>query len=789
MKKMDEQTQAILDFPKIIGALEDLCLSEEGRDLLGRQEFFLERGALDRHMIRVCEFRMLLEGGEGIPAFDFPPLFFLKRIALEGTVLEGAELAGLGRFIRSSASMAEFLRRKPENRDDYTGVLRGEAEILPDLKGLAEEISSHLDSSGEVLENHPALRPIRRAIDQINKDINTLAYSFLREDRDIWQADVPTLRDGRMVLPLKADFRGSVKGIVHEVSGRGATLFIEPLEIVEKNNRLALEENRLRMEIHRILRELTAAVRGRLDECRRMWEQIAYLDTLYARARYAQRHECSRPQIQGRGFRLLQAVHPGLGQMAVPIDIELPEDANQLIITGPNTGGKTVSLKTVGLFVLMHQFGMEIPVRQGSALALMSGVYADVGDGQSIENSLSTFSGHMKRLSFIMEKSDDQSLVLLDELGGGTDPHEGAAMAMAILDWFGPRNTMMVVTTHLGVMKNYGYTRGGCLNASVSFDEVSLRPTYHILQGIPGGSHALEIAAATGVDGDLVKTAASYLAGEESDVAAMIEELRKTQDRLGKAEANLEKARRGVEEERRQVELKALRLRQREREIREGQYGELRHYVRESRRALENLVADLKTGSVTKEKTRRVKTFISGLTHTEETAQAALEEDRTAPEPMAVPEGFVFREGMEILFGPLKRPGILVRRDKKERWLVMVGNLKMSLSEGELVPAKPEPPKVSVVHPAGGSQSAVLELDLRGMRLEEALRALDRQINDALMAGLSRFSIIHGLGEGVLQRGVHDCLQGCAAVEKFEFAHLENGGHGKTEITLSKEPK
>lgn len=701
---MDKQTQEILDFPKIVSALSGLCLSEEGRALLESQGFFFEKEPLSLHMNRVGEFRMLFESGEGTPAFDFPPIGFLEKAALEGTVLEGRELADLGRYIRSSSAMAGLLRREPENRDDYTGILKEQAELLPELKGLEKLIFSNLDGSGEVLENHPALKPIRQAIERIHKDINTLAYSFLHKNREIWQADLPTQRDGRTVLPLKANYRGKVKGIVHEVSGRGATLFIEPMEIVEKNNQLAMEENRLRMEIQRILRELTAAVRERIDECRRMRDQIAYLDTLYVRARYACLNKCSRPVIQDRGFRLLQAVHPGLGATAVPINIELPSDTNQLIITGPNTGGKTVSLKTVGLFVMMHQFGMEIPVQEGSSLALMSGVYADIGDDQSIEESLSTFSGHMRRLSFIMDQSDRQSLVLLDELGGGTDPHEGAALAMAILDWFGARNTMVVVTSHLGVMKNYGYTRKGSLNASVTFDEETLRPTYHILQGIPGESHALEIAAANGMDRRLIKAAEGYLQGEESDIGEMIKQLQENQAKLRETEAELGRTRQRMEEERRRVDLKALRLRQKELEIRDGQYGELRHYVRESRKALENLVADLKTGSVTKEKTRRVKEFISELTWKEEEAEEALDQERaviieeTREEPVPLPEGVAFEEGMEVLVGPHKKPGLLVRRDKKDRWLVAVGTLKMTLSEKELVPVKKTAPKVSVTH-------------------------------------------------------------------------------------------
>ncbi len=355
-------------------------------------------------------------------------------------------------------------------------------------------------------------------------------------NRAYWQTTTPTQRDGRVVLPLKTQYKGRVQGIVHEMSSSGSTLFIEPLEVVEKNNAIVQEENLYRLEVRRILRELTAEVSRRASELDGFVGQVSALDTWLARARYAVLHDCRRADPHPDTVTLATARHPLLGSGVVPVSITVGGEQRVLIITGPNTGGKTVSLKTVGLLALMNQFGMEIPAGDGSALPLFHSIFADIGDEQSIQQSLSTFSGHVKNLSAIVQRAGARSLVLLDELGAGTDPQEGVALAMALLDHFMARGCIVMATTHHGILKNYGATRPGAQNASMGFDRDTLAPTYRILMGVPGESHALQIARRSGMPENVLRDAFSYLDDERTDISKLVSHLAERHQKLSVAE-------------------------------------------------------------------------------------------------------------------------------------------------------------------------------------------------------------------------------------------------------------
>jgi DNA mismatch repair protein MutS2 len=485
-----------------------------------------------------------------------------------------------------------------------------------------------------------------------------------------------------------------------------------------------------------------------------------------------------------------------------------------VIITGPNTGGKTVALKTAGLLALMNQSGLPLPVDEGTCLPVFDGVYADIGDEQSLSQSLSTFSAHMTNIAAIIAKAGERSLVLLDELGSGTDPEEGSAIAMAILDHFIETKTRLIITTHHGILKNYGYTREGVENASMEFDGRTLSPTFRVVMGIPGESRAVEIAGRNGLPAGIVEKAQDYLAEEQADISALISGLKEKHRELDEAAQSGREEEQRLREERRKADLKELRLRQKEIQLKAEGAGSLRRLLEESRKQLENLVREIKEneGELTREKTLKVKEFLADLERSVEEENAglereeqSLEEERRRLEAQEEGEtgeaggkaGIPLMPGTEVLAGPSRRRGRILRPDKKasrgegrpgaSSWIVEIGSLKMSFAETELVPLAPskEAPRpviaqADLASPAGAQG----EISLRGMRLEEALEALRHQIDAAVLSGLREFSVVHGKGDGILQKGVHDYLRNESAVADYYFSRLELGGFGRTEVIL-----
>jgi DNA mismatch repair protein MutS2 len=638
------------------------------------------------------------------------------------------------------------------------------------------------------------------------------------------QSAVPSQRDGRTVLAVKANYRGRIRGIVHEVSSTGQTIFIEPEDVVEKNNEILIEERNLASEILKALRELTARLAEGREELKIFHREVIGLECLCARARYsltmkgcfAGGGEAGTDNHAG-ALILKQARHPLLGARAVPIDLAMDSVTRTVIITGPNTGGKTVALKTLGLFALMNQSGLALPAAEGTILPVFDGVYADIGDEQSIGQSLSTFSAHITNIADICARAGEKSLVLLDELGSGTDPEEGSAIAMAVLDFLIEKKTRLMITTHHGILKNYGYTREGVENASVEFDSKTLSPTYRIIMGVPGESRAVDIAGRNGLPETIIAKTRSYLDEERSDVSALISGLKEKHLELDSAVQKSRTEEIRLREERRRADLKELRLRQKEAELKQGAAGKLRSLLDESRKTLENLVREVREGELNREKTLKVKEFLNELSRTVEAENAALEEEERSlteehrrlnnPESPAHSGGGAHSEtiepGMEVFAGDQKRRGIVQRLDKKDTgsgksWLVEIGALKISFPENELAPVPAVPGHAAKDSFGGiaakngtawtadlaGSPEAQIEISLRGMRLAEALEALRRQIDAAVLSGLKEFSVIHGKGDGILQKGVHDYLRKDPVVADYYFSRPELGGFGKTEVVL-----
>jgi DNA mismatch repair protein MutS2 len=565
-----------------------------------------------------------------------------------------------------------------------------------------------------------------------------------------------------------------------------------------------LFERELEAEIRKTLRELTAAIASYKEPLKEFHSEVIRTETFRARARYSRNQGCFAKV--GASIKLVAAKHPLLGLKAAPIDFAPEAGVRTVIITGPNTGGKTVALKTLGLLALMNQSGLAIPVEEGTVLPVFGGVYADIGDEQSISQSLSTFSAHMTNIALIVQsisaqKEELPSLVLLDELGSGTDPQEGSAIAMALLDELGTKqNNYTIVTTHHGALKNYGYTRPGVENASVEFDGATLSPTYRIVMGLPGESRALEIAARNGFPKHLLDAAARYLAGERSDVSLLIKELERKRAALEKAlrKARLEDA--GLKERCREADLRDLRLRQKEHELKAESVGRFERLLSESRKTLENLVRELKEkgGDIGREDTLKVRDFLQGLQEQVIIEEQGLHEEALAsvhdaeePSPETLNRPIAVGVEVEVLKnrqrGRVIRPSRRAGNAEIQAWVVEVGSVKLTLPESELkvLPPQAHPVKPLIASPdlIDGAQ-AQLEINLRGMRLADALLALQKQIDAALLQGLGSFAVVHGKGDGILQEGVHKYLKEQPAVADYYFSRPELGGFGRTEVLL-----
>ncbi|MDR1625055.1 MAG: Smr/MutS family protein [Spirochaetia bacterium] len=800
---MNEHALRLLEFETVRGELMDYAWSGDGKERLSREGFFRTEWELEKIRRPVAEFRGLFDADAQRPALSLPAIGGLVRVAEKpGAVLEPTQIGSIGAYLRQAGTVRAYIRKAG-------GVLKEEAEGLPDMGGLCARIDKIIDGEGNIRdEDIPSLAGLRRRIRSSRRELEALAASYLggADYKSYWQSDTASQKDGRTVLPLASNFRGRIKGVVHEISSSGATAFFEPLDIFEKNNLVAETENEYRRELFRILKELTAEIGARAGELGFLLDRIAAIDSWQARAFYGRVHCCFPAAAVGRGvFSLLSARHPLLGKKAVPIDIALGEDQRVLLISGPNTGGKTLALKTAGLLALMNQFGMEIPAAADSRLPLFDEIFVDMGDEQSIAQSLSTFSAHISNLAKISEACTGSSLVLLDELGSGTDPEQGAALAMAFLDRFLGRGVHVLVTSHLGALKRYAFGRAGVSNASVRFDAQAFKPLYEILAGVPGESHALEIARRCGVAPGIVAAAREYVAGGETDSARLIRELTERETQLALNLRRQQEVLAELESRKSRLAAKEMDLAAREIKLRKEGLAESRRFLGESRKTFEALVHEFRLTqgqSRTPPESpllREIRAFTEGLQNQVNADEQKVEqktEELAALKPQAGP----LREGMEVLIGDPPRRALLGRRLSGGRWQLTVGALRLALPESEITPAaadsgggastqaggaRPVPEgKTEVLVSIEKNEPARFELDIRGLRAAEALAALAKQIDRAIMQGLQEFSVIHGKGEGVLQETVQGCLRGHPCVESFSFAHPDQGGTGKTFVRL-----
>ena len=724
-----------------------------------------------------------LRGGIPVPKIEnIRPQ--MKRIEI-GADLNGLELAQVGRVLVTANELKRFFEDLSDSEIEFERLYEWEKQLVT-LPTLSRRLKEAVDEDGRLTdEASPELRVIRQNIRRSERTIRETLDSLLRGGNAKYLSDtIVTMRNERYVIPVKQEYRGVFGGVVHDQSSSGQTLFIEPKQVVDQNNRLRQHQIAERTEIERILAELSAELAPYQREILHNAYVIGMMDFMNAKARFGKELQAIVPAINTDNHVVFkQARHPLIDQeKVVPNDIAIGEDYQAVVITGPNTGGKTITLKTLGLLQIMGQSGLPILVDEESQMGIFQEIFADIGDEQSIEQSLSTFSSHMTTIVDVLKKVDHTSLVLFDELGAGTDPQEGAALAIAILDELGARSAYVMATTHYPELKVYGYNRANTINASMEFDVDTLSPTYRLLIGVPGRSNAFEISKRLGLDTQIIEQAKQIMDGESQDLNEMIADL---ENRRKMTETEYLEMRHYVEEaERLQKELKQAYnffFEEREAELAKAR-KKANQIVEEAKEESEKIISDIRNmqlssgqSHVKEHELIAARTKLSDL-HQEE----HLQKNKVLQKAKAAK---TLKVGDEVLVTSYGQRGTLIKKMGQSQWQVQLGILKMTLPESDLQPAAPvKEPVQRVVHTVRSAESSHVpnQLDLRGKRYEEALNEVDQYLDAAILAGYPQVTIVHGKGTGALRQGITEYLKNHRSVKSFEFAPANQGGNGAT---------
>jgi DNA mismatch repair protein MutS2 len=711
----------------------------------------------------------------------------LRRAALGG-LLNEAECLEIASTVSAGRKVKSLLRQLEEETAELP-LLRELTESIESLDHLEKEILACIDDQGMVKDQaSPELRRIRQQMGDVRGQIQSTLNNMIRSAhyQKMMQEPIITQRFDRYVIPVKQEYRAQFGGIIHDQSASGATLFIEPEAVVKLNNRLRELELSEQKEVDRVLGLLTAKVQEEAEHLQANVAALAELDLIAARARFGYQMKAVCPQLStDQTLRLKKARHPLISpEEVVPIDIEMGKRYRSVIITGPNTGGKTVTLKTVGLFALMVQSGIPIPAEEESTMPVFSGVFADIGDEQSIEQSLSTFSGHLRNIIRILKRIDEGSLVLFDELGAGTDPTEGAALAIAILEHVISRGSLVIATTHYSELKLFAHTHPQAVNASVEFDVETLRPTYRLLVGVPGRSNAFLISKRLGLPEELIQVAKQHLSSEENRLEEMISSLtaeRKAaeEERIKAAELHRE-AEALYEDMRRQLD----QWEEEKAKIKEKARMEAREIVRTAQREAEAVLKELREWAKQKPQDIKEHQLIEAKKRLD---QAVPDWELPKKTKKAAGKSRKIEVGDEVTVLSINQNGTVVEVLDNDEFQVQIGFLKMKIHRDGLekrASAKPAP-AVKIKSTVKRSRTDVKpELDLRGKMVEEAILEIDSYLDKALLAGYKQVSLIHGKGTGALRTGVQEFLRKHRSVKGFRLGAHGEGGSGVTIVEL-----
>lgn len=785
---MEKRVLKTLEYDKILAMLKERASCCVSRELVDTMEPSGDFDTVERELKLTAEAETLFYKTGRSPVDDFPDMRHCLERMHAALFLSTGELLGIASCLKA-ARIAKDILAKEVGEESYLYNLAG---LLITHRSAEEEINRCIINEDEIFDGaSPALTRIRRAMRLANEKVREKLNSMIRSTayQKYLQEPIITIRNGRFVIPVKQEYRQQVPGLIHDQSSSGATLFIEPSAVVELGNeykKLLAEEAD---EIERILTELTAMLAPYADEIREDLNIMGQIDLVFAKAKLSRELNAVMPRLNRNNYvRIVRGRHPLIpADKVVPIDIWIGRDYRSLIITGPNTGGKTVTLKIVGLFALMVQSGIFVPANEGSEFPVFEHIYADIGDEQSIEQSLSTFSSHMKNIVGILDKADENSLVLLDELGAGTDPIEGAALAMSILEELNDRRCICVSTTHYSEIKAFAMTHEGMENASMEFDIDRLCPTYRLYIGIPGKSNAFEISSRLGLPSSIIDKAKGFLKGEDvrfEDIISsaqsqhrIAEEERKMAE---EARAELEKLRADAERERRKLDEDRNRLQAKAKE-------DAKRIVADTKREMEKLIVEIRSiKDIDRSAADRVIQAARDTLRATETAvnekEAIKKEDNTKP-PKTV------RAGDTVNIVTLdQKATVLSAPDSKGEVMVQAGVMKLNvkLKDIRLIEEKKAAAPTSGKVGLGAGKQVGLELDVRGMLVDEANIIVDRYLDDAYNAGLSEVNIIHGKGTGALRAGVQAFLKRHPLVKGYRMGSYGEGDAGVTVVTLKK---
>jgi DNA mismatch repair protein MutS2 len=791
---MDSKTLNVLEYPKILGQLAGFCDFSASMDLARVLEPTSSFELATARIAETTEARKLLSmesAGVGA-AHDIRPQ---ADLAARGGVLDPHALLDVKSTLISCRDLKKSFEKRAEEYPRLTQIVLG----LPDTHGLVDSITRILSDRGEILDSaSPKLGDIRRNLRIAQDRLMSRLQKYVTDSKTVSMLQEPiiTMRDGRYVIPLRAEFKGKIKSIVHDQSSSGATLFVEPLPVVEANNEIRELQLAQRDEERRILAQVSALIGEHATELKYGVENLAALDLAFAKAKYAYELKASEPiihELKVTGskpsnlptLKLIEARHPLLDpNNVVPIDIDPAPGTRAIVITGPNTGGKTVSLKTLGLLVVMAQSGLHIPAQSGSELPCFHSVWADIGDEQSIEQSLSTFSGHITNIIRIIKKIDHRSLVIFDELGSGTDPQEGAAIARAILSHLLDVGAMTLVATHYPELKTFAHGTDGVVNASLEFDIKTLRPTYKLTLGLPGRSNALLIAQKLGLPQAIIDSARAEINPLDLRADKLLDDIRKERNRTSREREKLEKARAKLEAQTRDLEKRLEKIEDERRETLAKARAEGELEVAVLKQNMESLKQQLKKA---KQPLEAIKLIEEKLEKIEEKVEQPVERKSNQ---LSVSSHQSLRLGERVTVSTLNAEGVVTALGESDAE-VQIGTVRMRARLSDLVRRQQtvdDKPKTvisqssSTVHRQ--SSSPGMEVDLRGLMAEDALDKMERYLEQAFLSGLPFVRIIHGKGTGRLRQAVREALRSHEYVSKFEEGGSTEGGEGVTVAML-----